>query len=368
MAKRQSKIKDVIHQVHLWMGLGTGLVVFIISITGGLYVFEKEIRDFTQKDRLYVPAAPKQFIGLTSIIRNFNKVAPREKITRIAMMNEIPNATVAITSNKKQVYYFNPYNAQLVAKAGQDWLVTVESLHRTLLLGDTGEFIMHWSVVLFFLLLLSGLVLWFPRQMRLLKQALTVKWNASVKRVSYDLHNVLGFYASGILIVISLSGLYFAFDGVKTAASFIAGSKITKPVQAAPNHEVMPEEPASRFNQIYTNVDKAYPGAKITLLTYRKDGELRLRMQYPNTWARKVNTFYYDGATGELTRYKLYKSFTTADQMEATNYDLHTGQLFGMFGKIVAFIAAMISASLPVTGFLIWWKRGKKFRKRKLAV
>ncbi|MNR17528.1 hypothetical protein D3C85_1341940 [compost metagenome] len=64
-----------------------------------------------------------------------------------------------------------------------------------------------------------------------------------------------------------------------------------------------------------------------------------------------------------MLRYKLYKEFNKADLVEATNYDLHTGQLFGWFGKIIACIASLISASLPVTGFIIWWKKRKKKKK-----
>ncbi|MOA37794.1 hypothetical protein D3C78_1594190 [compost metagenome] len=83
-------------------------------------------------------------------------------------------------------------------------------------------------------------------------------------------------------------------------------------------------------------------------------------MIYPYEWARNQNTFYFDEATGTLLRVKLYKTFNKADLVEATNYDLHTGQLFGLFGKIIAFIASLIAASLPITGFVIWLKKKKK--------
>ncbi|WP_231635028.1 PepSY-associated TM helix domain-containing protein [Pedobacter sp. PACM 27299] len=69
--------------------------------------------------------------------------------------------------------------------------------------------------------------------MRLLKQGLTIKWKGAIKRINYDLHNVLGFYGSGILLVISLSGLYFGFKEVKTAVSFLSGSKLTEGKKAA---------------------------------------------------------------------------------------------------------------------------------------
>lgn len=368
MARKPTKLKDAIRQIHLWLGLGTGIVVFIISITGCLYVFEQEIREFTEKDNLFVPLQHKPFIGVAAVVKNFEKIAPNEKITRIEQVNHIPNATVAIVNNKKRVYYFNPYTAGLVKKTKIDWLDTVEHIHTSLLMEDTGRFIIRWSVALFVVLLISGFVLWFPNQMRLLKQSLTIKWGASFKRVNYDLHNVLGFYSSWILIVISLSGLYFAFDGVKKTVTFLSGSKISKPVSVLPTKTGIAEDLSVRYQDVFTAAAREYPGANTTVLNTRKGGELRLRLIYPYQWVRLQNTFFFDAASGQMLRYKLYRNNTAADKIEASNYDLHTGQLFGLFGKIVAFVVSLISASLPVTGFIIWYKKQKRAKKKRPAL
>jgi len=355
--------KDIIRQIHLWLGLGTGLIVFVVSITGCIYVFEEEIREATQSEQLYVRAEQKPFAGLAPIIRNFEQTAPKEKITVIRISEEQPNATVALAT-KNKVYYYNPYSATLVKQGKADWLDTVEEIHMTLLMGETGKFIQRWSVVIFVLMLLSGLVLWFPKRMKALKQALSIKWSGSFKRVNYDLHNTLGFYTFPVLIVISLTGLFFAFKEVKTAAAFLTGTKLTsgkeikspKPLNTA----ALPE----RYGQMYTRLKAQYPGANSTSISVRKGGELRLRMIYPYRWARKQNTFFFDEASGQLLRAKLYKDYNRADLVEATNYDLHTGKLFGLTGKIIAVIVSLISASLPVTGFIIWLKKKKKSRKK----
>ena len=351
--------KNIIRQIHLWLGLGTGLIVFVISITGCIFVFEEEIRDATQHAKLYVPVQQKPFAGLRAVISNFEQIAPREKITIVRITEEIPNATIELAT-KNKVYYFNPYNASLVHKGKQDWLHTVEEIHMTLLLGETGKFIQRWAVVIFVLMLITGIILWFPNQMRLLRQSLSIKWKGSFKRVNYDLHNVLGFYASWILIVISLTGLFFAFKEVKTAAAFFTGTKLTDGKKQNTQKPVVAEPLALRYDRMYQNIAKQYPGANSTSISVRKSGELRLRMIYPYKWARNQNTFFFEEASGQLLRAKLYKEFNGADLIEATNYDLHTGRLFGLFGKIVACMVSLISASLPVTGFIIWLKKKKK--------
>ncbi|WP_316811012.1 PepSY-associated TM helix domain-containing protein [Pedobacter heparinus] len=353
------KFKNIIRQIHLWLGLGTGLIVFVVSITGCLYVFEEEIREATQQARLYVPLQQKPFVGLDKVIASFEKAAGKEKLTVIRISNYIPNATVEIAS-KNKIFYFNPYDGTLVYKGGHDWLDTVEEIHMTLLMGETGKFIQRWAVVVFVLMLISGWILWFPRQMRLLKQSLSIKWKGSFKRVNYDLHNVLGFYASWILIVISVTGLFFAFKEVKTAASFFTGSKLSNGKAQQSVKPAVIEPLAMRYNTIYKNISLQYPGAVLTSFSVRKGGELRLRLIYPYRWARNQNTFFFDEASGQLLRAKLYKEFNGADLIEATNYDLHTGRLFGLSGKILACLAALISASLPITGLLIWLKKKRK--------
>jgi uncharacterized iron-regulated membrane protein len=52
----------------------------------------------------------------------------------------------------------------------------------------------------------------------------------------------------------------------------------------------------------------------------------------------------------------------TADKLLRVNYDIHTGAIIGLPGKILAFFASLIVASLPFTGFYIWWGRRKKSR------
>jgi uncharacterized iron-regulated membrane protein len=347
--------KKAIRQIHLWLGLATGLIVFIVSITGFLYTFEKEIRDFTQKEYLHVPVQDKPFIGLKSIIESYQHLEPKQKITVIKINKDEPNATVQVSNKKRKTYYFNPYNATLVNQRGSDWLNIVLGLHQDLLLGDVGEFIQGWSVVIFLLILITGLILWFPNQRRLVKQSLRIKWSGSFKRVNFDLHQVLGFYASIFLLVMAFSGTYFAFEGSKEAVNFVTGSKLRKGDEVLNTAKKIDSTTIpTRYNTIYESTNSKYPGATSVTFSVRKTGELRLRLVYPNKWAtaRNQNTFFFDGKTGQLLRTKLY------------NYDLHTGAFFGLPGKIIWSIASLIGASLPITGFLIWWKKGKKKSKK----
>jgi len=48
------------------------------------------------------------------------------------------------------------------------------------------------------------------------------------------------------------------------------------------------------------------------------------------------------------------------DKMMRLNYDLHVGSIGGITTKIIALLVCIISASLPITGFIIWLGKKKK--------
>lgn len=59
-----------------------------------------------------------------------------------------------------------------------------------------------------------------------------------------------------------------------------------------------------------------------------------------------------------------YAKADFGDKLRRMNYDIHVGSILGLPGKVLAFFVSLIGASLPITGFIIWWgKRPKKKKK-----
>lgn len=72
----------------------------------------------------------------------------------------------------------------------------------------------------------------------------------------------------------------------------------------------------------------------------------------------------YDQYTGRLLKTSTFKDKKNGEKIEYLNYDIHVGRILGLPGKILAFFASLVSASLPITGFYIWWGRRKKKLKK----
>jgi uncharacterized iron-regulated membrane protein len=72
---------------------------------------------------------------------------------------------------------------------------------------------------------------------------------------------------------------------------------------------------------------------------------------------RKSHQLVFDQYTGAVIKSKFYKDASTGDKLKATNYNMHTGKVFGLVGQLFVFFASLIVASLPITGFLMWNRR-----------
>ena len=87
----------------------------------------------------------------------------------------------------------------------------------------------------------------------------------------------------------------------------------------------------------------------------------------------KTDFRYFDQYSGKefqaayvWGRYK--DAHTIADNIKRMNYDLHTGAIFGLPGRIALFFAALVVTSLPITGFFFWWGKKKKAKRSRRLV
>jgi uncharacterized iron-regulated membrane protein len=74
----------------------------------------------------------------------------------------------------------------------------------------------------------------------------------------------------------------------------------------------------------------------------------------------KNHNLIFDENSGKLLYVHKHQDKNLGEKAIAANYDVHVGSIFGIWSKILAFVVSLICASLPVSGFLIWWGRRKR--------
>ncbi|MDJ1503699.1 PepSY-associated TM helix domain-containing protein [Xanthocytophaga agilis] len=355
-------LKKILGQIHLWLGLASGLVLFIVSTTGALYAFQEEYDSWTKHDLLFVNR-PANAVRLSPerLLQIAKTAYPKEKLAQVRLRNNPVNASAMVYTNKRGIIYINPFSGEVLGNYAlhQDFMALVLQIHLNLLLGEVGEEIIKWNVLIFMIMLLSGLYLWFPSKRNQLKSAFKMKWSASWKRINYDLHNVWGFYMVWILLPIAWTGIFWVFDSVPATIYKLDGTKMTYKKKVASTYRPVAKQ--CSLDSLFT-IAESYGEYAYASIQLPKDsvGTFRFVVRYPYQFIRKQNVLTFDQYSGELLLEELHTNYATADKIRVSNYDLHTGRMFGFLGKFAAFIGGLFGASLPVTGFMIWWNRKKK--------
>ncbi|QEM11350.1 PepSY-associated TM helix domain-containing protein [Mucilaginibacter rubeus] len=381
--KGDSMFKRISAWLHLWLGLFSGIIVVIVSITGAIYVFEKEIRSVTEP-WTHVQPQNKKMLPPSALTDIAVKTVSGMKPT--ALNYGLPDQSAAAVSYSRKTgllitVFIDPYSGRVLKKTTTDFVGNKGDFdffrfilhgHRALWLPyPIGRPIIGVAILIFVVLLLSGLVLWWPKKWTKATRdkSFKVKWNASFKRVNYDLHNVFGFYSMLLLLIIALTGLVWSFQWVSKSVYWATsgGKSLTE-------ETAMVSDTTTRLSFNMASVDKLWnqiaiqdkpEGFYINLPRQKADLVEVIAYLRSGTYY-KTNIYNFDQYTLKPIKSAgpysgRYADAGAADKLRRMNYDIHVGAILGIPGKVVAFFLAMVSASLPITGFYIWWgKRNKK--------
>lgn len=378
--------KNFIKKVHLWLGLSSGLIVIILGITGCLYAFEEELRPIVH-DYYYVDQVKNKKLPVSELIQiaeNANKKAnPEQKLSGCKVIND-DRRTVIVwfyeELDKDAVWYWNKYQTTniyvdpytgIVKKLEEnnfEFFVFVRMLHQTLCLSsEIGDPIVGTATIIFIISLITGLILWWPKNKSAAKQRFWFQWKNTTKwkRKNYDLHNILGYYTLIFALIIALTGLVWAFDCYDKGVQWLFnGGKASEKKEILVSDTTQYTKNTST-DKIYAATVKIHPKAKTYFLFLPKEND---SLATTNTFVRYQSRFddvsmEFDQYTAKHLRTIAYKDKSNGEKFRFINYDLHVGSILGFPGKVLAFFASLVCASLPITGFLIWWGRNNKKKK-----
>ncbi|AZA76585.1 peptidase [Chryseobacterium sp. G0186] len=382
------KFRKIAYQLHLWLGLTSGLIVVIMAATGCILVFEEELKHIVHPNRYFVENVGREKLSLSDLTEKAQKALPEGlKVKRVQMSSDPTRTYVfrtlkmdndALTYWGTYLYYYRVYidpytgKVQEVEDAKHDFFEIVLDLHRRLLLGEKiGKTITGYSTLIFAIILLSGLVIWYPRKMSksMLKGMFFIKTSANWKRINYDVHNVLGFYAVIPLLFISYSALIWNFESIdKWVKNTLNGNTLAekKAKSTIPTEES--KTSVNILDMIDHKIKDGLPNKESAMVNFPRTEEGTYYMELTFGNKQYQNEHYnFDQYSGEILKYQSYKDknigYGTA--LKERNYDLHTGSLFGITGRIIYLLAGIIAASLPITGFIIYFNKKKKKPKKK---
>lgn len=369
-----TRFKKIILFIHRWLGFISGLVVVIVSLTGCIFCFQDEIQDAAHSYRK-VEVVQQPYLEPTAIKAIALQQYPQSKFNYIYYFGKDRPAMAIVDRGKKgfENVYVNPYSGKVLhAEDPQtNFFTVVEYIHLYLLLPPKiGQMVVGISVLVFLALMITGIILWWPKRKSDRKRSFNIKWNGRWRRVNYDLHNVLGFYATSFAMILAITGLSITFqwvnNGIYTTGNLGKSQPIEKAFPKSDTTVAANEKPALNIAFDATQVQS--PEAQMFLLYMpdNKAGTIDITAYAKSLHYYRSDLYSFDRYSGKLLKYLPQSQKSTGLKLNAMNYDVHVGQIWGLPGKILAFITSLICASLPVTGFIIWLGKRKK-PKRKIA-
>ncbi len=375
--------KKICGQIHHWLGLSSGLVVVLLGFTGCIFCWQKELKEVFYSNRIFINSA----MGSNPVSLDVLKESAQDALGEnypIRYIEYWPNSNKtilfraskynedAITYNGEIVYnktvFVNPFSGKVQAIEDSKWefFNVVLQLHYNLLLNNIGHYIIGWSTVIFLVMLITGLVLWWPQKKEVIKQRLMFDWNKNTKwkRKNYDLHNVVGFYSLLISFCIALTGLWFAFSWFREPVKWIInGGKemsIAKPVFSDTLN--CPLQNVLYKTMSYVEKEPVKGQFYFISLPDKKNAPIAVTAMLNKHNYAKRSQYLFDRSSGNLLKKQTNEMKSSAEKFIGMIYDIHVGKVLGFPGQILAFLASLIAASLPISGYFIFLGRNKKRR------
>ena len=380
-------MKKAFRKIHLWLSVPFGLIITVICLSGAALVFEDEVTELCRRDLYYVEKVSGAPLPVEYLIEKVAGTLPDSvAVTGVSISSDAERAyQVNLSKPRRASVYVDQYTGEVKGRHERaPFFLTMFKLHRWLLDGMKpdggifwGKMIVGVSTLMFVFVLISGIVIWWPRTKKALKNSLKIAVGKGRRRFWYDLHVAGGMYALVLLLAMALTGLTWSFSWYRAGFYKVfgvemkqrAGHGALQTVHGTPqtahggksgcnsaeegrgNREHT--SPYTCWQQVYEELKARNAGYKQITVS---NGSASVSFErFGNQ--RAADRYAFNPQDGEITEVTLYKDTDASGKMRGWIYSVHVGSWGGMFTRILTFIAALLGGTLPLTGYYLWLRR-----------
>lgn len=386
-------VRSVFFWIHLGIGLSAGLLILLMSVTGVMLGFERQMIAWID-GAPRVAAAPAERLPLDTLLARID--VERDAVASIVVKADASQPTIVrLRERGAAPVMVDPFRGEILTASGdgsgQAFFSALRRWHRWI--GAQGaELRAQMKVVngvanlVFLALVLSGLYLWWPSRWSLARLRATAvpQWHRAGKARDFNWHNALGFWFALPLALIVATAAFISFRWPGQYLDLALGSAQEKaaaraalsappasaaaPVASAPQANAASDRAApsplraddATLADYAASAMAAHPKwAQLTLtLPETPKAAMRIAVAEGNTYRPDLRwTFELDRASAAVASASGYSELSTARKIRAWVRFGHTGEVFGIPGQILATIASAIGVLLVWTGFALAWRR-----------
>jgi uncharacterized iron-regulated membrane protein len=392
------KLRKLIFWLHLSAGVVAGSVVFVMSVTGVLLAFERQIMTFAERHTHTIqrPASDAPRLGLDVLVAKAHAAVSDRTVSGITLRAS-PTQAVVINFGRDRAVFVDPYTGAVLgegAKALRAFFHMVTDWHRWL--GregesrDTGRAITGACNAAFVVLVVTGFYLWWPRRWtrRVLRLALAPSFTLRGRSRNWNWHNTAGFWSAPVLLCITLTGLVMSYQWANDLLYTLTGNEppppqrvsFSRPVdgraqrrpgnegrsvgeqQGRPGEAGEPGATLQRasFEMLFAAAVQQAPHWRLISLRLPQRGTAHMTViieEAPSLHPAPRSTLTLDARTVAVVKWEPYAGYNLGRKIRSWVRPVHTGEAGGLIGQIVAALASVGATVLVWTGLSLAWRR-----------
>jgi uncharacterized iron-regulated membrane protein len=379
--------RRILFWIHLTAGSVAGLVILVMSVTGILLAYKRQIMHHADRVSQWHPGPGAQRLPIEQLLTEVQK-AQGQMPTGITVRSNSTDP-VSFDFGRERTVLMNPYTGQVLGEESprlRAFFSNVEGWHRWLAMGGErrpwGRAVTGACNLGFLVLVVTGPFLWWPKEWTWnnLKKITLFRGGAWGRARDWNWHNVLGFWCAAPLLLIVLTGVVMSYPWANNLLYRVTGN-MPPPPQAVGQGPSERGTAASRSSDLSARkpetahlegLDKLFARASLQVPEWTT-----ISLRVPNNATAPLtfsidrgdggrpdlrSQLTVDPATGEIVRWEPFSSYNGGRQLRAWARFTHTGEAGGWLGETLAVVASAGTSLLVFTGLslgvrrLIAWK------------
>lgn len=375
LARVGRSARSVLFWMHLAVGVVTGVAVLAMSATGTLLAFQRQVLDWSAGRHVIAPAGAARLPLDTLVARGRAALPEGQQVSAVTVRRD-PAAPVTLGLSARRYAYVDPYSGELLpASPGlQRFYFEVERWHRSMamsegLRGKPGVTITGAANLGFLFLILSGMILWLPRQFswRALRAVLLFEPRVTGRRRDWNWHHVFGIWLAPVLVLLVLSGVFISYQWPTELLNRALGGEAAREEPARPGaagevrgEDALTDAPALGLDHIADRAAATVPDWYSIQVRMPREGASSVTATVSTTSSIRPDrrtSLRFDAASGEMKVEPGYAALPAARKLRSWVRGVHTGEAAGPAGQAVAAFASFAGVILVWTGIALAWRR-----------
>jgi len=338
---------------HRWIGLWPSIVLVILGLTGAILVYEHDLPPVLHP-HLWRVAPTGERISIEAALEAASASHPGRIFSSVKIFTD-PAPPYIIRTNDRHLIFVNPYTGSIMGEHNSEssFFSVMRKLHVDLMMGSAGGHIVGIGTILLVVLTLTGLYLWWVRRSALRRRSYLLTFKTDWKQFNYDTHNVLGFYSSVFVLLISLTGIVLAYPWAKHAIYYAIDGRPAPKFVPPQSHPATDGVKRISPDQALASARAIAPARYHTAVRLPQSPQDCIAV-YHDHGAGNGDNIFIDAYTGKTLRVDRYADRSTAQKIHYSMFPIHAGYILGEPTKFIAFVSSPLVAVLGVTGFVIW--------------